>query len=103
MCQSECTLIICVSREYVASYSQGVLVARYTASSAGALNINITMNRTSNIESLVAAVASDNNTVTLVGSSGQSASEDPILWTGQARFVLDTGKHSSSGSISSSD
>lgn len=52
------------------------------------------MNRTSSIESLVAAVVPDNNTVTLVGSSGQAASEDPILWTGQARFVFDTGKHS---------
>lgn len=27
-------------------------------------------------------------TVTLVGSSGQSLDDDPIRWTGQARFAL---------------
>lgn len=27
-------------------------------------------------------------TVTLVGSSGQSPDDDPIRWTGQARFAL---------------
>lgn len=79
LCWIDCTVIISVSREYVASYPHGVLVARYTASSPGALNINIAMNRTSNVESLVAAVASNRNTVRLVRSSGQAASEDPIL------------------------
>ena len=30
----------------------------------------------------------DKYTVTLVGSSGQSPDDDPIRWTGQARFAL---------------
>ncbi|KAF7537335.1 hypothetical protein G7054_g3862 [Neopestalotiopsis clavispora] len=41
--------------------------------------------------------ALNNNTVTLVGSSGQVESQDPILWTGQARFVSDDGVFSTSG------
>jgi hypothetical protein len=50
------------------------------------------MSRISNILSTTAQTALNNNTVTLVGSSGQVESQDPILWTGQARFVSDDGK-----------
>lgn len=35
-----------------------------------------------------AAAKNDIYTVTLVGSSGQSPDDDPIRWTGQARFAI---------------
>ncbi|RAH64746.1 glycoside hydrolase family 95 protein [Aspergillus aculeatinus CBS 121060] len=86
------------TREYVASYPQGVLVARFKASRRGALNINATMTRIKDIKSLSANVAKGNNTLTLIGTSGQSESEDPIEWTGEARFKSDTGMFNVSGS-----
>ncbi|PYI34939.1 glycoside hydrolase family 95 protein [Aspergillus indologenus CBS 114.80] len=86
------------TREYVASYPQGVLVARFKASSRGALNINTTMTRIKDIKSLSANVADNDNTLTLVGTSGQSESDHPIEWTGQARFKSDTGTFTVSGS-----
>lgn len=40
--------------------------------------------------SITTTAAAKNNsyTVTLVGSSGQSPDDDPIRWTGQARFAI---------------
>ncbi|KAJ7804649.1 glycoside hydrolase family 95 protein [Mycena olivaceomarginata] len=77
------------TREYIASYPSGVLAARFNASAGGELNMNISMTGLIEILSVTASAAQDNNTLTLRGSSGQSV--DPILWTGQARFVPDEG------------
>ncbi|KAJ7211419.1 family 95 glycoside hydrolase [Mycena pura] len=74
-------------REYIANYPSGVLAARFNASAGGALNMNISMTGLIKILSVTASAARNNNTLTLKGSSGQSV--DPILWTGQARFVPD--------------
>lgn len=38
-----------------------------------------------------ASAKDDKYAVTLVGSSGQSLDDDPIRWTGQARFALSGG------------
>ncbi|KAJ7618626.1 glycoside hydrolase family 95 protein [Roridomyces roridus] len=76
-------------REYIANYPTGVLAARFNASSQGALNMTISMTSQAQILSITAATAPNNNTLTLKGTSGQSV--DPILWTGQARFVPDAG------------
>ncbi|KAJ7308578.1 Six-hairpin glycosidase-like protein [Mycena albidolilacea] len=51
--------------------------------------MNISMTGEIRILSVTASAAPDNNTLTLKGSSPQSV--DPILWTGQARFVPDEG------------
>ncbi|KAF9890104.1 hypothetical protein FE257_006265 [Aspergillus nanangensis] len=85
------------TREYTPSYPHGVLLARFTTSKPGALNLNVTMSRTDHIQSVVASAAKDNNTVTLVSSSGQSEDENPILWTGQARFVSGNASCTTSG------
>ncbi|KAJ7908428.1 glycoside hydrolase family 95 protein [Mycena leptocephala] len=77
------------TREYIASYPSGVLAARFNANAGGALNMNISMTGLIKILSVTASAAHDNNTLTLRGSSGQSV--QPILWTGQARFVPDEG------------
>ncbi|KAI0178461.1 glycoside hydrolase family 95 protein [Pestalotiopsis sp. NC0098] len=82
---------------YVASFPQGVLVARFNTTDPNGLNMNVSMSRISNILSTTAQAALNNNTVTLVGSSGQSEADDPILWTGQARFVSDDVIFSTSG------
>ncbi|KAK6209047.1 hypothetical protein LQW54_006647 [Pestalotiopsis sp. IQ-011] len=73
------------SREYVASFPQGISVARFTTTAPNGINMNASMSRISNILSTTAQAAPNNNTVTLVGSSGQSEADDPTLWTGQAR------------------
>lgn len=75
------------SREYVASLPDGVLVASFNTSTAGALNLKISMSREGGITT-TAAAEDDRYTVTLVGSSVQSPEDDPIRWTGQARFAL---------------
>ncbi|KAH8897080.1 glycoside hydrolase family 95 protein [Thozetella sp. PMI_491] len=89
---------ITYTREYITSFPKGVFVARFRASATSALNMNVTMTRQSNIKSTVAAAAENNNTVTLVGSSGQADSAAPILWTWQARFVPTDGTVTTSGS-----
>jgi hypothetical protein len=76
----------------VASYPDDVLAARLTAGKTGALSFNVSMTRSSHILSTNAATGKDNNTITLVGSSGQATNQNPILWTGQARFVLKDGE-----------
>ncbi|KAJ7252912.1 glycoside hydrolase family 95 protein [Mycena rebaudengoi] len=76
------------TREYIASYPSGVLAARFNASAGGELNMNISMTGLIKILSVTASAAQRRNTLALRGSSGQSV--DPILWTGQARFVPDS-------------
>jgi hypothetical protein len=78
------------SREYVASLPDGVFVASFNTSTAGALNMKISMSREGGITT-TAAAKGGRYTVTLVGSSGQSTSDGPIRWTGQARFALNGG------------
>lgn len=65
----------------------GVLIASFNASTAGALNMKISLSRESNITKS-ASTKDDKYTVTLLGSSGQPPEDDPIRWTGQARFAL---------------
>lgn len=65
----------------------GVLVASFNASTAGALNLKISMSREGGITTSASA-KDDKYAVTLVGSSGQSLDDDPIRWTGQARFAF---------------
>lgn len=79
------------SREYVASHPVGVLVASFNASTAGALNMKVSMSREGSITTSAAA-QDDIYTVTLVGSSSQSSGRNPIRWTGQARFALTGGE-----------
>lgn len=75
------------SREYVASLPDGILVASFNASTTRSLNLKISMSREGSITT--SASAEDGKyAVTLVGSSGQSPDDDPIRWTGQARFAL---------------
>ncbi|KAI1291168.1 glycoside hydrolase family 95 protein, partial [Xylaria venustula] len=83
------------SRDYVASFPNGVLAARFTASENGALTLNISMSRAEDF-STTANVDTDNNTITLVGSSGQDQS--PILFIGQAQFTSPDGIFSVSDS-----
>ncbi|PYH81233.1 hypothetical protein BO82DRAFT_402496 [Aspergillus uvarum CBS 121591] len=78
------------TREYVASHPQGVLVAQFKANRRGALTINATMTRIRDIKTLSANVAKNNNSLTLVSTSGQSENDHLIEWTGQARFKSDT-------------
>ncbi|KAI0154661.1 family 95 glycoside hydrolase [Xylariaceae sp. FL1272] len=85
------------TRDYVASFPNGVLAARFTASSDNAIKLNISIDRDSDF-AVTASVATDNNTVTLTGNSGQSASENPILFIGQARFTSPDGVFAVSGS-----
>lgn len=84
-------LTILFSREYVASAPAGVIAARFTASKAGALSISATFSRISNILSNVASTSGGANTLTLQGSSGQAATDNPILFTGKAQFVASGG------------
>ncbi|KAL2278141.1 hypothetical protein FJTKL_14945 [Diaporthe vaccinii] len=74
-------------REYVASVPDGVLAASFNAGTGGALNLKISMSRKGSITT-TAAAKDGKYTVTLVGSSSQAPDDDPIRWTGQARFAL---------------
>ncbi|KAL7917794.1 glycoside hydrolase family 95 protein [Trichoderma austrokoningii] len=85
------------NREYVASTPAGVIAARFTASKAGALSLSATFSRISNILSNVASTSGGANTLTLQGSSGQAASDNPILFTGKAQFVASGATFSASG------
>ncbi|RFU81375.1 glycoside hydrolase family 95 [Trichoderma arundinaceum] len=85
------------TREYVASVPAGVIAARFTSSKTGALSVSATFSRISNILSNVASISGGVNTVTLQGSSGQAASDNPILFTGKARFVASGATFSASG------
>lgn len=81
-------------REFIASYPAGVLAARFTSSEEGALNLKASFSRLANILVNVASTAGGVNSVTLMGSSGQPLDENPILFTGQARFVAPGGMQS---------
>ncbi|KAL2823953.1 glycosyl hydrolase family 65, N-terminal domain-containing protein [Aspergillus pseudoustus] len=74
------------TREYVASFPAGVLAARFTASRKGALDLNATFSRAESVTGLQASVAGSTPWLRMSGSSGQPASEDPIIFTGQATF-----------------
>lgn len=78
-------------REYIASYPAGVLAARFTASEKGALSLNATFSRAESITSLQASASDTAPWIKLDGTSGQSADEDPIVFSGQASFVADGG------------
>ncbi|KAI8210846.1 Alpha-L-fucosidase 2 [Colletotrichum sp. SAR 10_86] len=87
------------TREFVASYPAGVLAARFTSSEEGALNLKASFSRLANILVNVASTAGGVNSVTLMGSSGQPLDENPILFTGQARFVAPGAKFENDGSV----
>ncbi|KAK2797010.1 hypothetical protein FQN51_008871 [Onygenales sp. PD_10] len=84
-------------REYIASYPADVLAARFTASKDGALSLKAGISRTENILTNIASVADGISSVTMMGSSGQPSEENPILFTGQARFVAPGAEISASG------
>ncbi|KAL4792788.1 Six-hairpin glycosidase-like protein [Aspergillus venezuelensis] len=77
------------TRENIASFPAGVLAARYTSSKKGALSINATFSRSSDISSLEASADGDIPWIKLTGTSGQSADENPIVFSGQASFVAE--------------
>lgn len=79
-----------LSREYAASFPDGVLVASFNASKAAALTMKVSLNREGTITT-TATAASSTYAVSLVGSSGQDSEDGPIRWTGQARFALTGG------------
>ncbi|KAL6236749.1 hypothetical protein BDW75DRAFT_249872 [Aspergillus navahoensis] len=92
------------TREYIASYPAGVLAARFTASEKGALALNATFSRASDVASLQASASDTVPWIKLSGTSGQPAEEDPIVFSGQASFVAE-GAHftSSNGTLTISN
>ncbi|KAI9150730.1 glycoside hydrolase family 95 protein [Paramyrothecium foliicola] len=86
------------SREYIASYPAGILTGRFTASEPGALGLNATFTRSAGILNNTATTINGQNYLTLQGSSGQPASQNPILFTGQASFVSKDGTFDSDSS-----
>lgn len=80
------------SREYVASFPADVLAARFTTSEPGSLEIQASISRMENILSNKASTCKSFSTITMSGTSGQPEEENPILFTGQARFVAPGGK-----------
>ena len=82
-----------LSREYIASYPADVLAARFTASKAGSLNLNASISRLENVLTNEASVSGGINSLTMMGSSGQPEEENPILYTGEARFVAPGGQY----------
>ncbi|TEA20627.1 Alpha-L-fucosidase 2 [Colletotrichum sidae] len=87
------------TREFIASYPAGVLAARFTSSQSGALNLKASFSRLANILVNVASTAGGVNSVTMMGSSGQPLDENPILFTGQARFTAEGADVSADGPI----
>ncbi|KAL5340311.1 glycosyl hydrolase family 65, N-terminal domain-containing protein [Aspergillus crustosus] len=67
-------------------FPAGILAARFTASKKGALSLNATFSRAADVTSLRASASGNTPLIELSGSSGQPAEENPILYTGQARF-----------------
>ncbi|KAI8238849.1 Alpha-L-fucosidase 2 [Colletotrichum sp. SAR 10_96] len=61
--------------------------------------VNFTFSRLANIFVNVASTAGGINSVTLMGSSGQPLDENPILFTGQARFVAPGAKSEHDGPV----
>ncbi|KAL0937025.1 alpha-l-fucosidase [Colletotrichum truncatum] len=87
------------SREFIASYPAGVLAARFTSSEEGSLNLKASFSRLANILVNVASTAGGVNSITMMGSSGQPLNENPILFTGQARFVAPGAEFKADGSV----
>ncbi|RDW83763.1 glycoside hydrolase family 95 protein [Aspergillus mulundensis] len=77
------------TREYIASYPAGVLAARFTSSEEGALTLNATFSRASDVTSLEASALDDTPWIRLSGTSGQPVEEGPIVFSGQASFVAE--------------
>ncbi|KOS20729.1 Alpha-L-fucosidase 2 [Escovopsis weberi] len=75
------------TREYIASYPASVLAARFSASKDGALAFNASFDRLEHILTNSASVEDGIGSIVMSGSSGQSLADDPILFTGEARFV----------------
>ncbi|KAF9870677.1 alpha-l-fucosidase [Colletotrichum karsti] len=75
------------TREFIASYPAGVLAARFSSSEDGSLSLKASFSRLANILVNVGSTAGGVNSITMMGSSGQPLDENPILFTGQARFV----------------
>ncbi|KAK5996405.1 Alpha-L-fucosidase 2 [Cladobotryum mycophilum] len=88
------------TREYIASFPAGVFAARFTSSQKSGLNIKATFSRTSSIVSNTASTASGVNSITLRGTSGQAAQDNPIQFSGKAQFVADGSVSASGGTLS---
>lgn len=80
------------SREYVASFPADVLAARFVASEPGSLHVRASFSRMENILSNEASASGNVSSLALTGTSGQPEEEDPILFSGQARFMAPGGK-----------
>lgn len=65
---------------------------RFNASVEGSLNLTATITRSSGIVSNVGSVDDGVAVLTFQGSSGQNDDENPILFTGKARFVAKGGE-----------
>jgi hypothetical protein len=73
-----------------------VLATRFTASKQGALNLEATFSRLAGIVSNTASTNGTFPALTLSGNSGQPANQNPIQFTGEARFVVKDGQVSAS-------
>jgi hypothetical protein len=79
-------------REYIASFPNDVLAARFEASKDGSLNLRASFSRSTGIVENKASIDDGVASLTLRGSSGQPDNEGPILFSGKARFVVDGGR-----------
>ncbi|KAI8625961.1 glycoside hydrolase family 95 protein [Xylariaceae sp. FL1651] len=86
------------TREYIANFPSDVLAARFQASTSGSLSLTANIDRLSNTLGNKAVMQNGVATLQYNGSSGQPAANNPILFSGQARFVAPGAKVSVSGS-----
>ncbi|KAI0490847.1 Six-hairpin glycosidase-like protein [Xylaria cf. heliscus] len=71
---------------------------RFSASVNGSLNLTASISRSSGIVSNIGSIEEGIAVLTFQGSSGQDNDENPILFTGKARFVANGANMSASGS-----
>jgi len=79
-------------REYVASNPDGIIAARIVASQPGSLSLNATFTRRELIVSNNASTSESVHEITMKGKSVQPMDQNPILFTGKARFVAPGGE-----------
>ncbi|KAI0399200.1 glycosyl hydrolase family 65, N-terminal domain-containing protein [Xylaria palmicola] len=74
-------------REYIASFPADVLAMRFNASVDNSLNLTASITRSSGLVSNTGSMENSVAVLTFQGSSGQDDDENPIFFTGKARFV----------------
>lgn len=81
------------SREFIASYPDGVLAMQFHSGSPGSLNLNISLSREKYVVSQNASIYDNNiGAVDLLGNSGQTT--NAIQFASQARVVQEGGMFS---------